>query len=547
MSRAAWLLGGLIVAVAAWLRFTQLDARPMHADEAVHAVKFFELWESGRYVYDPHDYHGPSLYFLTLPIAWLTGATTLSQATEATFRFVPALFGVMCVLLAMALRRFMGAGAWWSTAFLAVSPAMVYYSRYCIHEMLLVTFTLAFFAAMCAWWTRPTLWRAILAGLCLGLMQATKETWIVNLAALLAAIAIVRLVQRRRALDPPDASAVPASNGVRPLARHVLIAAVASLCVSLTLYSSLFQRPQGILDALRALPGVVTRATADSDHVNGPSLYLAMYGTICSNGMVLTELPVVLLAIVGGVEVWRTRSGGVGPARILLIYAIMLAAVTFAARYKTPWLMIQFHAPLLILAGLCAAELTRRAGLRGIAAAACIVALACVWPAWQAHAASVTYSSAACSPYLYAATSPRLADAVRHLQRLASAHPERMKMRIAVIAENPWPLPWALRSFERVGYWEQPPGEVSVDVVLSDRPLATDALASFGAHHHSHYALRTGVVLYVYVHERTFAAYVRRAGADASMNRGAAGDDHQRDASDAVGGSPASRPSENVP
>ena len=43
--------------------------RPMHGDEANQAVRTGMLLETGRYDYDPQDHHGPSLYWLTLPVA----------------------------------------------------------------------------------------------------------------------------------------------------------------------------------------------------------------------------------------------------------------------------------------------------------------------------------------------------------------------------------------------------------------------------------------------------------------------------------------------
>ncbi len=69
-----------LILLAGALRFPGLGARPMHADEAVHADKFGTLLEGGGYVYDPSDYHGPSLYYLTLPSAWLQGATAVRRA-----------------------------------------------------------------------------------------------------------------------------------------------------------------------------------------------------------------------------------------------------------------------------------------------------------------------------------------------------------------------------------------------------------------------------------------------------------------------------------
>src|SRR5271156_6653465 len=99
MNRWAWL--GLLLAtgLALALRCPGLDERPMHNDEAVNAVKFGRLWEQGSYKYDPHAYHGPSLYYVTLAFERLTGAPGFSQISEIRLRLVTVVFGVGILLL----------------------------------------------------------------------------------------------------------------------------------------------------------------------------------------------------------------------------------------------------------------------------------------------------------------------------------------------------------------------------------------------------------------------------------------------------------------
>jgi hypothetical protein len=46
-----------------------------------------------------HDHHGPTLYYLTLPVAWLRGQHTLASLDERTLRAVPAVFGAGLLLL----------------------------------------------------------------------------------------------------------------------------------------------------------------------------------------------------------------------------------------------------------------------------------------------------------------------------------------------------------------------------------------------------------------------------------------------------------------
>src|SRR5262245_62086353 len=89
----------LAIAVALALRVPKLDTRPLHNDEAVNAIKVSELWQYGRYVYDPDEYHGPTLHYATLPFLWLSGAHNRDDLKDATLRLAPVVFGVGLVLL----------------------------------------------------------------------------------------------------------------------------------------------------------------------------------------------------------------------------------------------------------------------------------------------------------------------------------------------------------------------------------------------------------------------------------------------------------------
>ena len=142
-------LVALALAAGLALRLTRLDARPMHHDEANQALKFGALLERGEYAYDAHDHHGPTLYYLSLPAAKLRGQTTLASLDERTLRGVTATFGAATILLLPLLSAGIGRTAAAASAWLlALSPAMVFYSRMFIQESLLAFFTLAFVIAV---------------------------------------------------------------------------------------------------------------------------------------------------------------------------------------------------------------------------------------------------------------------------------------------------------------------------------------------------------------------------------------------------------------
>jgi predicted membrane-bound mannosyltransferase len=67
----------------------------MHHDEANQAYKFGELLEQGEYRYDPAEHHGPTLYYFSLPFAWLIGQKTYAELNEITLRLVTVFFGLV--------------------------------------------------------------------------------------------------------------------------------------------------------------------------------------------------------------------------------------------------------------------------------------------------------------------------------------------------------------------------------------------------------------------------------------------------------------------
>jgi uncharacterized protein (TIGR03663 family) len=264
MNRWAWL--GLLLAagLALALRCPGLDERPMHNDEAVNAVKFGRLWEHGGYKYNPTGFHGPSLYYATLALERLAGAPDFDHFTEIRLRLVTVLFGVGILLLLPLMADVLGPnGAVWAAFLTAASPAMVFYSRYYIHEIPLVFFSLLALAAGCRYWRSPRLCWALLAGAAVGLMDATKETFVLSLAAAALALALSLIWNRF-----VDASAEPAKRPRLFKPTHLAAALLAWTVVSLVLFSSFFTNADGPLDSLRAFATWTKRAGGDSSHVH---------------------------------------------------------------------------------------------------------------------------------------------------------------------------------------------------------------------------------------------------------------------------------------
>lgn len=139
-----WLASSaLVIAMAVFLRFFWLGLKPFHHDEGVNGYFLRTLFDDGVYKYDPSNYHGPTLYYFTLAFTKVFGLETLPV------RWSVAIFGVLIVVLALFLKRYIGkVGALFAALLLALSPGMVYISRYFIHEISFVFFSLAVVVAL---------------------------------------------------------------------------------------------------------------------------------------------------------------------------------------------------------------------------------------------------------------------------------------------------------------------------------------------------------------------------------------------------------------
>src|SRR4051812_37044794 len=182
------------LALGSIARFTDLGKRPMHTDEAILALKTQNFWNTGKFNYDPTDYHGPFLHHLT---KWIGSVQkwTADGLTEQQVRLVTALCGLLLVLTPLLFLDVIGrTGAGVAALLLAVSPMMAYYSRYYIMETPFVLLVAIFIALMWQWAKRKQKVWLVLAGVVLGLMHATKETFVLNIAALIAGCAVVKFM-----------------------------------------------------------------------------------------------------------------------------------------------------------------------------------------------------------------------------------------------------------------------------------------------------------------------------------------------------------------
>ncbi len=494
----------LLAAVALATRLIALDARPMHGDEANQAHKTGVLIEDGVYQYDPHEHHGPTLYYLAELSALLRGEHTFAETSESTYRIVPVLFSVMVIVLLLLVRDGLGnSGVMWASLFALVSPATVFYSRYFIQETLLVCFTFALIAF--GWrFLRSGHWAwAVAAGVSLGLMHATKETSVIAWAAMGIAMAATFAMGRWRKGEGFPA-ARPRWNLALPLA---LLAAIG---VSAMLYSSFFTYPRGILDSVLTYTSYLGRAAADEGQSGGAHwhekpwhYYLSLLAyTKKPFGPVWTEGLILALAAVGGIAA-LIRRDATPLMRFMTFYTLVIIVAYSVIPYKTPWNALTMLHGCIVLAGLGAATLIQLGRILPVRIVITAALLAGVYQlSSQAYRANTEFNADPRNPYVYAHTSTSAVRLGERVQELAQVHPDGKDLLVRVVLPSGdyWPLPFYLRANKHVGYWSEIPEEVDAPIVIT-APVFQGAIAERfrGDYELSHFSLRPGVILLMYV------------------------------------------------
>ncbi|MGZ3715773.1 MAG: flippase activity-associated protein Agl23, partial [Ktedonobacterales bacterium] len=168
-----------ILALAAVLRFWDLGARTFHGDEAINSGFAWQLADGRGYIHNPLT-HGPFQFLGTALIFVLFGDS------DYTARVLPALFGTGLVALPFLLRGHLGrAGALVAALLLAVSPTLLYFSRFAREDIYLAFFTLSMFVCVWRYLQKPRRLYLYLIAALLALTFATKEVAYIIVAMLL--------------------------------------------------------------------------------------------------------------------------------------------------------------------------------------------------------------------------------------------------------------------------------------------------------------------------------------------------------------------------
>jgi uncharacterized protein (TIGR03663 family) len=362
-------------------------------------------------------------------------------------RVVPVVAGTITILLfGAAVEMFGFIPSLLAAILFAVASLPVYYDRYFIHESL---FCAATFGLILSGWrasqTRSAR-QAALAGACAALMVACKETAVLHFFALAAAAIVFRFTSVRETGQMRQGQW-----------KTIFTAAVSFLLLSAALFTWFGRNWRALPALINAEPDLFARA-AGQGHEK-PIWYFCRLLTVGWSGA-----PLVAFACLGLFIIFRRRRDA-SPYQYLAYYGLLIAVIYSLIPYKTPWLALNLWLPLTLFAAIAVESLwrwgTTRFSKRATVPAFCLLAaLTGVLIANDTRQRVFLYPADESNPYAYAQTSEDILGLPVEIADLARQNGIATP-RITVIASDPWPLPWYLRHFSEVGFWQ--PGQQAKD------------------------------------------------------------------------------------
>jgi len=467
----------LALVLGSMYRFTDLGKKPMHTDEAILALKTQEFWRTNSFEYDPKDYHGPFLHEAARGIGRLRSLGP-EDMNDRRLRCVVAVFGMAIVLLPLLFVDAIGrTGVAMAALLLAVSPMMTYYSRYYIMEVPFVFLTGLLLASVWRWTQSQNNAWLVLGGVCLGFMHATKETFVINVAAMFAGAVAVWITGNT--FEPKSTRLEINPRRRRRVSwKSVLWLAVPAVVVSVWEFSNGFREWNGVRDSVLTYLNYLERS-GGSGHEKSWTYYITLLFWR-KDGFVWTEAFIGSMAIVGIISLsfHQKLPRQMQAVQIFLaVYTVVLLAFYSLIPYKTPWSVLAVNFSFALLAGMGVRWLFVLLKPWGLRIVLLLMLTAGVYHLCQQTSLAtdykfpgqVRYSADARNPYVYSHTSPNLLKMADLVLELIKLTPEGNGTPIQVVqAEYGWPLGWYWRDLRRVAYQASFPDKLTAPIVVVD-------------------------------------------------------------------------------
>jgi uncharacterized protein (TIGR03663 family) len=556
-----WLLSCVLVtAVATFLRFFWLELKPFHHDEGVNGFFLTTLFRDGVYKYDPANYHGPTLYYITLAFTKVFGLETVPV------RWSVAIFGVLIVILAFYLKRYIGRiGSLFAALFLALSPGMVFISRYFIHEIFFIFLSLALVVSVVCFIEKrkagvfAIAWIALLLLVCfspstLNLAsylggENTTALWALRAGFFVIEAVLVFFVMRMLLLwndGRPIYLLLAAACGALLFATKettfITLGTMAIACVCVWFWRKI-RRPSA------DTAGNDAGLTWSSFRVglgNGTDLMLITVASAVvfiyifilffssfftypegvqkafeayaiwtktgskdhtQNGLwayfewgYQSEAPIFILSALGTAIAFI--KGRHRFAMFTGLWAFGLLAAYSIIPYKTPWLALSFLLPMCIVAGYGINELAVAKNIASRAVAGVLAITAVVVLAYQSYDLNFVRYDDEDTAYVYAHTKREFLDMIREIDRYAVKSGKGNEAIIQIVSPDYWPMTWYMKDFSHANFHAHLVDADNAEMIVAKKnDQDAEVIRRYSAKYDyvGSYALRPGVDLVLLV------------------------------------------------
>ena len=436
-------------------RFYDLGARPPHHDEAVNGWFVDGILAKGYYHYDPQNYHGPLFFYI------LSFFTQIFGRSLIVLRLPIVMFSWLVTLTPFLFRKWIGnTGAWIAVFIFAVSPAMVFYSRYTIHEMEFILACILFFYYWLRTRTESFHRETILGlGISLGAMACLKENFVLYLACLILAEGCTRLYEKWFPKTVMDLSPPLFQNPKKTLIGIGLVTAIGFAIICL-IYSAFGRDSDGIQNFFTAFSMWSETGSNGNGHQKPMFYWIDIFSRLEWLG--LLGLGFCFFAVK------KIPSG----LRLLSISSVGLFTAYTLVAYKTPWCLLSFYWGMIFVLAYWLGKWIQQKYYAGLWYG--LLAIGMGHAAYQAYLCAYDEPDADGHPYIYGQTYHDLMNPLNEILEQAKADPTLYaRLRIEVVSSFTWPLPYVLGEFKQVAYLsdKNAPPFLDADYVLMDKPF----------------------------------------------------------------------------
>jgi uncharacterized protein (TIGR03663 family) len=453
----ALLLEGGILLLTVILRLWALDLKPAHFDEGINGWFVDQMRSVGFYRYDPENYHGPFYFYLLFASLSLLGRNLWALRLPAVAASIAS------VWVALRFDRIIGSlAARWGALALALSPAMVFYGRYAIHESWLVLALLITTRGLMGLWKEGGRRDLIIVFSGVTLMLLLKETAVIHLACFVLAGGAF-LIWERLVPSRPMLTFAPRRWSMTDLAWCGGL----SLLALIFFYSGTFLNFPGVIDFFRAYAKWFQTGTGAGGHVKtdyqfGPLNYywLALMGRY--------EWPALAGLLYALRLAWPSHWVGASMMRYLSIYGLGVLIAYSIVPYKTPWCIISILWPFSLLFGCLVQEAWNQWRSPVIRLVTILLALSLLGVSLiLSLRLNFKHCTDPTEPYVYVQTMPEIARLTEPVMALAHDDLREYAMSGQIVLESYYPLPWIFGDFTRIGYYDKVPAVLDGEFIVA--------------------------------------------------------------------------------